>query len=243
MKRRRPTHRTSKPLRASGISLESRKSQAARLTRRLAKLYPIAECALTHRDPFELLVATILSAQCTDKKVNEVTPELFNRWPSAAALAAADQAAVEKVIHATGFFRAKAKNLRAMAQGLVDRHEGRVPRTLEELTALAGVGRKTALVVLGTAFKLASGVVVDTHVARLSKRLGLTSATDAVKVERDLLEVLPRKQWVNFSHRMIMLGRQICIAQRPRCPICELRSICPQVGVVKVDGSGVDLIK
>jgi endonuclease-3 len=193
----------------------------------LRAAYPVAECALVHRSPFELLAATILSAQCTDARVNMVTPELFRRWPVPDALARAPQSAVEGVVRSTGFFRNKAKSLRGMAAALRDRHGGEVPRTMEELTALPGVARKTANVVLGTAFGIAEGVVVDTHVGRIARRLGLTREDDPVKVERDLQEALPRGEWTMFSHRLIHHGRRVCTARAPRCGACPIADLCP----------------
>jgi len=193
----------------------------------LREAYPEAECALRHRGPFELLAATILSAQCTDARVNLVTPELFRRWPGPAELARAPQAAVESVVRSTGFFRNKAKSLRGMAAAIRDRHGGEVPRTMEELTELPGVARKTANVVLGTAFGIASGVVVDTHVGRIARRLGLTREEDPVKVERDLQALLPREEWTAFSHRVIHHGRRVCTARSPRCATCPLGGLCP----------------
>ncbi|WZO98106.1 endonuclease III [Isosphaeraceae bacterium EP7] len=207
------------------------KRQAGRVVRALVKLYPEPRCALVHRDAFELLVATILSAQCTDVRVNMVTPALFALYPDARALAAADLAEVERLVHSTGFFRAKAANLVAMAGRLVELHGGQVPRDLEALTALPGVGRKTAHVVMGNAFRIPSGVVVDTHVKRLSMRLGLTTKTDPERVERDLEAIVPKSHWIDFSHRLIEHGRRTCIALRPRCDACELASFCPQIGV------------
>jgi endonuclease III len=208
-----------------------RRAQARRVVRGLTALYPNPICALVHRSPFELLVATILSAQCTDARVNLVTPALFARFPDAEALAGADLAEVEALIHSTGFFRAKAKSLVGMARAVVERHSGVIPRDLESLTALPGVGRKTAHVVRGVAFGLAEGVVVDTHVKRLSYRLGLTDATDPLAVERDLVAAIPRKQWIAISHRLIDHGRAVCRAIRPRCDACELAKICPKRGV------------
>lgn len=210
-----------------------RARQGRSVARALAKLYPDATCALRHRNPFELLVATILSAQCTDKKVNEVTPELFRRWPTAGALAACPPAELEAVIRATGVFRAKAKSLIAMSNALVRDHDGEVPKSLDALTALAGVGRKTAQVVLGTWFGVATGIVVDTHVRRLSQRLGLTRANDPDKIDADLQAIIPKSHWIAFSHRMIEHGRKVCIAQRPKCSDCGLRKICPRIGVDK----------
>lgn len=207
------------------------KRHARRVAAALAKAYPDAECALVHETPLELLVATILSAQCTDARVNLVTPELFRRFPDAAALASARTAELERVIQSTGFFRAKAKSIQGCCRLLVERHGGEVPRSLDEMVQLPGVGRKTANVVLGTMFGIASGVVVDTHVTRLSRRLGLTRNADAVKIERDLMELLPKRDWVDFSHRMIQHGRTICVARKPKCDVCPLRKLCPQIGV------------
>ena len=207
------------------------REQGAAVARRLSKLYPQALCSLDFDSPFQLLIATILSAQCTDKRVNAVTGSLFGRWPTAAALAAATQAEVEAVIRSTGFFRAKAKNIRGCCQSLVERHGCEVPRTLEELVRLPGVGRKTANVVLGSGFGLPSGVVVDTHVGRLSRRLGLTRHADAVKAERDLIAAIPKSHWIAFSHRLIEHGRAVCTARRPRCEDCPLAGLCPRVGV------------
>jgi endonuclease-3 len=220
-----PVKRASKP------TSSERKAQAARVNERLKADYPGATCALENETPFELLIATILSAQCTDVRVNMVTPELFRRWPDAAAMADAPIKALEKVIQSTGFYRNKAKNIKAASHALVDRHDGGIPKDLDALVALPGVGRKTANVVLGTAFRMATGVVVDTHVTRLSLRLGLTEHTDATKIERDLMELLPSTDWVDFAHRMIFHGRQICIARKPKCPECSMQSFCPKIGV------------
>ncbi|AGA27281.1 endonuclease III [Singulisphaera acidiphila] len=210
--------------------------QAKQVVRSLVQLYPTVECALVHRNPYELLVATILSAQCTDARVNMVTPALFARFPDPRTLAQADLAEVEELIHSTGFFRAKAKNLVAMANLVVELHGGEIPRELDALTALPGVGRKTAHVVLGNAFAIASGVVVDTHVKRLSFRLGLTTGRDPITIERDLVQIIPRKQWVDFSHRLIEHGRRTCVAIRPRCDECAIAAICPK-REVKPSGS------
>jgi endonuclease-3 len=199
--------------------------------RDLTKAYPEARCALDFRDPFQLMVATILSAQCTDTMVNRVTPILLGRYPDAKALSEAELADVEEIIHSTGFFRAKAKNLVAMSRAIVEKHGGEVPKDIDELTALPGVGRKTANVVLGTAFGIATGIVVDTHVKRLAYRLGLTESKDPVQIERRLMELLPRKHWVMFSHLLITHGRKVCIAQKPRCSQCVLDPICPKNGV------------
>jgi endonuclease-3 len=186
---------------------------------------------LKHADPYQLLVATILSAQCTDVRVNMVTPVLFRRFPNAAALAHAVPAELEDLIRSTGFFRAKTRNLLAMAGQMVERHDGEVPRDLDALTALGGVGRKTANVVLGTAYGIAEGIVVDTHVKRLARRLGLTARSTPEQIERDLMQVIPRRKWVDLSHRLILHGRRVCLARKPRCDRCSLASICPKVGV------------
>jgi endonuclease III len=202
----------------------------------LAAAYPDATCELDFRDPYELLVATILSAQCTDARVNQVTPELFARFPDAAALAAADQSEVEAIIRSTGFFRSKARALLGMARAVVERHGGAIPAAMEPLTALPGVGRKTANVLLGTAFGLATGVVVDTHVARLSLRLGLSRNGEPEKIERDLMRLFPSRAWVALGHRLILHGRRVCAARTPACESCTLEAICPKVGVKKKRG-------
>ena len=194
---------------------------------RLTKAYPDAHCALDHRNAFELLAATILSAQCTDVRVNIVTPSLFARYPTAHELADAGQEDIEEIIRSTGFFRSKAKSLIGMARALVERHGGEVPRTMDELTALPGVGRKTANVILGNAFDLKEGVVVDTHVARLSHRLGLVTGDDPVKIERKLMKLVPRERWTMLSHLLIEHGRQVCDARKPRCGECVLADTCP----------------
>ena len=209
----------------------ARKVQAARVVRRLKAHYPAATCALENETPFELLVATILSAQCTDERVNMVTPELFRRWPTAAEMARAPTKKLESVIQSTGFFRNKAKNIKAASQAIMERHNGEVPRHMEAMVALPGVGRKTANVVLGTAFGMSTGVVVDTHVTRVSRRLGLTKHTDPVKIEQDLMQVVPKNEWVDFAHRMIHHGRQICTARKPKCPQCSMNKFCPKIGV------------
>jgi endonuclease-3 len=210
---------------------EDKRQHARKIVRLLQQTYPDVSCALQHADAYQLVVATILSAQCTDERVNMVTPALFEKYPGPADLAAARQTDVERLIQSTGFFRNKAKSLIGMARGLVDKHKGEVPRTLDELVHLPGVGRKTANVVLGTAFGIPSGVVVDTHVERISKLLGLTTGKNAVKIEQDLMQVLPKKEWINFSHRLIHHGRRICIARRPKCPECPLLNVCPRVGL------------
>lgn len=204
---------------------------AAAIGEALAAAYPDATCELDHRSPYELLVATILSAQCTDARVNQVTPALFARFPDATTLAAADPIELEALIRTTGFFHAKAKSLLGMARGLVERHGGEVPTDLDALTGLPGVGRKTANVVLGTAFRIASGVVVDTHVSRLSSRLGLTAAPDPVAIEQDLMRQFPSDAWIDLSHRLIRHGRRVCAARKPACDRCPLAKLCPRVGV------------
>jgi endonuclease-3 len=222
-----------KPLQRKGAAPvdPNRKAQSARIARRLKDDYPDVTCALDNETPFQLLVATILSAQCTDARVNMVTPELFRRWPTAREMADAPTKQLEKVIQSTGFFRNKAKNIKAASQGLVEKYGGEVPPDLDQLVALPGVGRKTANVVLGTAFGMATGVVVDTHVTRLSNRLGLTKHSDPTKIEQDLMAVLPKSEWVNFAHRMIHHGRQICTARKPKCPVCSMNNFCPKIGV------------
>ncbi len=202
--------------------------------RRLEETYPDAKCSLDYRSPYELVVATILSAQCTDVRVNMVTPDLFARFPNAAALADAEPEELENRIKSTGFFRNKTKSLLGMARAVVDKHRGEIPRTMDELTHLPGIGRKTANVVLGNAFGLNEGVVVDTHVTRVSFRLGLTRETDAVKIEQDLIEVVPREKWTLFSHLLIFHGRAICVARRPLCEKCPLWDLCPSSLVVPV---------
>ncbi|MCA9110304.1 MAG: endonuclease III, partial [Planctomycetaceae bacterium] len=198
----------------------------------LKKTYPDAECALHHDNAFQLLAATILSAQCTDERVNKVTPALFKMYPNAAKLAKAKQEEVENIIQSCGFFRSKATNLIGMARALVSNFDRELPRTVEEMITLPGVGRKTANVVLGTVYGLASGVVVDTHVKRISNLLGLTESQNPEIIERDLMDILPKKEWVDFSHRLIHHGRQICIARRPKCLECPLLKLCPRVGLV-----------
>lgn len=201
----------------------------------LKKSYPEAECALRHVNPLQLLIATILSAQCTDKRVNLVTPELFRKYPSAEAFARASLTTLERMIHSTGFFRNKAKNIREACRRLVRDHNGQVPQSMEELLELPGVARKTANVVLGTAYGVASGVVVDTHVFRISRRLGLTRARTPEKVEQDLMALLPAGEWINFSHRLIHHGRRICSARNPQCSLCALETHCRKVGVERVE--------
>jgi endonuclease-3 len=197
----------------------------------LKRTYPDAHCALHFTTPLELLIATILSAQCTDERVNQVTPALFARCPDAKSLAAISQKELEKIIHSTGFYRAKARSLRSCAASLVADHQGKVPKTMEALHKLAGVGRKTANVVLGNAFGLAEGVVVDTHVGRLSRRMGLTRHLDPVKVESALVRLIPKEDWTLVSHLLIAHGRKRCNARKPDCVQCEVKKLCPQRGV------------
>jgi len=197
----------------------------------LREFYPDAKCALDYTTPLQLLVATILSAQCTDERVNLTTPALFAKYPDAAAFANADPKQLEDMIHSTGFFRQKARALREACADIVAKHGGVVPRELEQLTALRGVGRKTANVVLGNAYGIAAGIVVDTHVGRLSHRLGLTNEQDAVKIEFALQRLVPRDSWTLFSHWLILHGRAVCNARKPCCSICPLAPFCPKVGV------------
>ena len=212
-------------------SAAQKRERVLQIVKRLEQLFPIAECALHHTNAFQLLVATILSAQCTDERVNKSTPELFRRFPDAAALSAASQEDVEEIVKPLGFFRSKATNLRAMAAGLVEHHGGEVPADLEALVVLAGVGRKTASVVLGTWFGIPSGVVVDTHVRRLTNLLGLVKSQNAEIIERELMELVPQSEWINFSHRLIHHGRRTCVARRPQCGGCGLLSLCQRVGL------------
>lgn len=192
------------------------------------RYYPNPECALHHKNPEELLVATILSAQCTDARVNVVTKTLFKKYTSMKSFAEASLAELENDIRSTGFYKNKAKNIKACARALVDRHDGRVPRDLEALIDLAGVGRKTANVVMGNAFGVASGVVVDTHVSRLSRRMGLTTQKTPEKIEQDLVRIVPKDSWIQFSHWLILHGRQVCKARKPQCATCFLDEHCPK---------------
>lgn len=196
----------------------------------LEREYPESHCSLNHRNAFELLIATILSAQCTDERVNLVTPALFEKFPTPEFMAQARIAQLEKLIRSTGFYKNKAKSLKSASQDIVELHQGRVPRTLEELTKLHGVGRKTANVVLGNAFGI-PGMVVDTHVGRLARRLGFTEENDPVKVEYDLMTIVPREKWTDFAHLMISHGRAACQARRPQCEQCVLSRFCPKLGV------------
>jgi len=201
-------------------------ARADRIRKILQKIYPEAKTQLFHHNPFELLVATILSAQCTDKQVNQVTPVLFKQFKTPAEFARAPLTAIEQLIRPTGFFHNKAKNIKNCAKVLLEKHNGKMPQTLEELVKLPGVGRKTANVVLGAAFGI-PGIVVDTHVARISSRLGLTANKNPVKIERDLMDLIPRRAWNDFCLRLIFFGRSTCTARRPKCPTCPVGKLCP----------------
>ena len=212
----------------------ARTRRARRIDRALAVRYPDARCELDFRDPFELLVATVLSAQTTDVRVNLTTPELFARFPDPAAMAAADPEVLEEILRPTGFFRAKARSLLGLSRALVDEHGGQVPGRLADLVKLPGVGRKTANVVLGNAFGI-PGITADTHVQRLAARLGLTDSDDPLVVEKDLCAVLPRKDWTMASHRLIFHGRRTCFARRPACGACPITAMCPSAGIGESD--------
>jgi endonuclease-3 len=214
-------------------TLEIRKARTRKIIAALDRTYPEAHCELDYVEPLQLLVATILSAQCTDKRVNIVTRELFKKYHSAADYAQAPLAELESAVKTAGFFRNKAKNIQACCRKLVERHGGQVPRTMAELVQLDGVGRKTANVVLGNAFGINVGVVVDTHVARLSQRLGLTKQKTPEKIELELMALVPQKQWALFSHWLIWHGRRRCDARRPDCVNCEIKRLCPQIGVAE----------
>lgn len=211
-------------------SLATKSARTLEIIEGLKHTYPDAHCELNYTTPLELLIATILSAQCTDKRVNIVTADLFKRFRSASDYAGADLTELEEAIRTTGFFRNKAKNIQKCCRALLEEHEGKVPRTMEALQALDGVGRKTANVVLGNAFNVNQGIVVDTHVARLSQRLGLTRQTDPVKIEQDLMKLVPREHWTLFSHWLIWHGRRRCGARKPDCEHCEIRRVCPSAG-------------
>ncbi|HKB80179.1 MAG TPA: endonuclease III [Thermoanaerobaculia bacterium] len=204
-----------------------KQERALDIVSRLKRMYPKAKCTLDYTNPFELLIATMLSAQSTDARVNIVTKSLFRKYPDAQAFAAATQPEMERDVRQTGFFRNKAKAVIAASKAIVEQHGGEVPRTMEALTSLPGVGRKTANVVLGNAFRAPVGVVVDTHVARLSARLGLTSNSDPEKIEQDLMKLIPQKEWTSFAHRLIEHGRKICVARKPKCSECRLNELCP----------------
>lgn len=215
------------PMKARTRRMASAKERAPEIYHRLAEAYPDAACALDHRNPYELLVATILSAQCTDKRVNMVTPALFRKYPNAASLAVAKPEELQEMIKSTGFFRNKTKSLLGMANTVTEKHSGEIPATMEQLVNLPGVGRKTANVVLGNAFDQNVGVVVDTHVSRLSNRLALSRETDPVKIESDLMDLFPQAQWTLLAHLLISHGREICEARRPRCEQCVVNDLCP----------------
>jgi endonuclease III len=204
-----------------------KQERAADIVSRLKRMYPKAKCTLDFTNAFELLIATMLSAQSTDARVNIVTKSLFRKYPGPQAFASATQPEMERDVRQTGFYRNKAKAVIAASKAIVEKHGGEVPRTMDELTALPGVGRKTANVVLGNAFKSAVGVVVDTHVARVSGRLGLTSNSDPEKIEQDLMTLIPQKEWTSFSHRLIQHGREICVARKPKCRECRINELCP----------------
>lgn len=212
-------------------SLEAKAARVKKIIAGLRKTYPEAHCELNFSNPLQLLVATILSAQCTDKRVNIVTEDLFKQYRSVEDFANADLPKLEQAIKTTGFYRNKAKSIKAAAQSIVARHGGKVPRTMEELVELGGVGRKTANVVLGNAFEIHLGIAVDTHVARLSFRLGLTDETDPVKIEQVLMKLAPQEQWTLISHLLIWHGRRRCFARKPDCAHCEIRPLCPRIGV------------
>ncbi len=208
-------------------SKKARTERAARIYDTLASTYPDAHCALHHRNAYELAAATILSAQCTDERVNMVTPVLFERYPTPEALAGARLEDVEDIIRSTGFFRNKARSLVGMAEGVVERHASELPRDMDHLVALPGIGRKTANVILGNAFGINEGVVVDTHVKRLTTLMKLTTQKTPEKIERDLMGLFPRERWTMLSHLLIFHGRQVCIARRPRCAECPVARDCP----------------
>lgn len=212
-------------------SQKAQRARAAEIYEILQSEYPDAECALRHASPYELAVATVLSAQCTDARVNMVTPELFRRYPDPESLAAAIPGQLEDVIRSTGFFRNKTRNLIGMADALLDRHGGELPRNMKELSALPGIGRKTANVILGNAFGIDEGVVVDTHVKRLSGRMGFTKEASPVKIEQDLMKLFPRGVWTMLAHLLIYHGRQVCNARKPRCNQCAISHLCPSSAV------------
>ncbi len=217
--------------------MKAAKSKVPKILTTLRRAYPDCECALEHETPLQLLISTILSAQCTDERVNMVTPALFAKYRTAADFANAPIADLEKMIHSTGFFRNKARSIQACCRAIVDNHGGKVPDSMDALVQLAGIGRKTASVVLGVAYGKAEGVVVDTHVSRLSQRLGLSTQTNAEKIERDLMAIVPQKNWIEFSHLLIWHGRRRCDARKPDCENCELRKVCPRIGLPKLKKS------
>ena len=212
----------------------AKKKRAQAIYRILSKSYPDVHCELDFKNPLQLLVATVLSAQCTDKRVNAVTPALFKRYKNVKDFAGADLRELQQIIKSTGFFRAKAKNIKGLSRAIVERHGGKVPNSLEELVKLPGVGRKTANVVLGHAFDT-PGITVDTHFGRLSRRFGWTKETDPVKVEFEVMELIPRKEWTNLSQRMIWHGRRVCHSRKPACGACPLQKLCPSFGIGEMD--------
>ncbi len=228
---RKKTTKKTKAKTAPPAPSQDEKNRARRVYRKLEKQYPNAKCALEHAGPYELLVATVLSAQCTDDRVNQTTPALFEKYPDVEAMAKAKQSAVEQMIRSTGFYRNKARALREAARDIVDKHGGEVPDTMDELLNLRGVARKTANVVLGNAYGINEGVVVDTHVRRLSQRLGFTEQTNPEKIERDLMALFPRKHWTMLSHLLIWHGRATCKARNPDCDNCCISKVCPKIGV------------
>lgn len=211
---------------------DSTKKRAVEILKRLKKLYPEAKCSLNYNSPVQLLVATILSAQCTDERVNKVTPALFARFPDALALGEADILELENLVRSTGFYRNKAKNIKASCQKIVQEFGGEVPQTMEQLLALPGVARKTANVVLANAYGIIQGVTVDTHVKRLSNRLGLTSNREPLKIEKDLIQLIPQPDWENFSILLIFHGRAVCQARKPKCAECDLAHLCPSAAIL-----------
>lgn len=209
------------------------KKKLGELTSILKKTYPDADCSLDHKDPFQLLIATILSAQCTDERVNRVTPALFKKYPGPAEMAKAQVADLEKLVHSTGFYKNKALSLKEASKAIMENFGGKVPETMEELLTLRGVARKTANVVLGSSFGIAAGVVVDTHVKRLAFRLGLTKESDPAKIEQDLMKALPKSDWIWFAHALVLHGRAVCDARKPLCEKCPAAGLCPKNGVKK----------
>ncbi|WP_319584978.1 endonuclease III [uncultured Pseudodesulfovibrio sp.] len=209
----------------------NKKERAAEIFDRLSKRYPTPKPALDYTNPWELLVATALSAQCTDERVNKVTPVFFERWPEIKDAAEADVSEIEDVVRSTGFFRNKAKNIKAAAQRIMTKYDGEVPRTMAELITLGGVARKTASIVLANAFGVNEGIAVDTHVKRLAFRMGLTTKTEPVQVEKDLMPLFPQDTWGDVNHLLVFFGREVCPARKPKCDICELNDICPKKGV------------
>jgi len=216
------------------------KQRAAEIIKRLKKAYPNAHCALNHSNAFELLIATILSAQCTDERVNIVTADLFRKYHGPEDYLKVEQTELEKDIHSTGFFRNKSKNIQGACRRLIDEFGGQIPRSMDEILTLPGVARKTGNVVLGNAFGIASGIVVDTHVGRLSQRLGLTTNENAEKIENDLLQLVPKRYWIMFPHWLITHGRQICTARKPKCRQCVLANICPSYKIFVESGLAAD---